>query len=155
MSQKWTGSLKLIIEDFIATEREQDRETACNVDGLLLGLAGQGLANLVPINDDDWIWREDPALIDRYMIGKKSIRRFVGRKPKIRMDEILTSIRDPMIEMAGLRFGTKLGRDATRAGTIAMLLFQEMRGEAVAYKDDKGRLAWKASEKLQRSWNEP
>jgi hypothetical protein len=38
-----TGSLRVIIEDFISTEREQDPEAACKVDDVLVRLAAQGI----------------------------------------------------------------------------------------------------------------
>src|SRR5262245_39242762 len=48
---KITGSLKLILEDFVGTERDQnpeDPETTRKLDLILLLLAGQGLATLIP-----------------------------------------------------------------------------------------------------------
>jgi hypothetical protein len=153
-----TGSLKLIIEDFIATEREQGPETACNVNEVLVRLAGQGLATLIP-TDTDWIWAAEPTLIDHYKMGKKGIREFgILGKPKIRMDETLKSIMKPMMELLELQFelepGTKLARKARRESTIVVLLAQELQGDAIAYKDDKGRLAWKASDNLVYHENE-
>jgi len=147
---KLTGSLKLLIEDVIATARERDPETAWNFDGILLWLAEQGLATVGPINGDEWIWRADPTLIDCYKMGKKGNRGIgIVKKPKIRMDETLEAATEPMVKLLEVQHGTKLDHAAKRLGTISMLLCEEITGDAIAYKDNKGRLAWKASEKLQ------
>jgi hypothetical protein len=88
-------------------------------------------------------------------MGKKGIRKFgIFSKPKIRMDETLKSIMEAMMELVELQLGTKLDRRVKRLSMIAGLLAQEMNGQAIAYKDDKGQLAWKASEDLQQSVNE-
>jgi hypothetical protein len=109
-------------------------------------LAGQRLATLIP---DDWIWAAEPTLIEHYKMGKKGIQKFgILGKPKIRMDETLKSIIKPMIELVEVRRGTRLGRKVRRGGVIAVLLIQELEGDAIAYKDERGRLAWKASDNL-------
>jgi hypothetical protein len=139
-------SLRLIIADMIALGKQQHAgwtEQNC-VDVALLTLAGQGLASTKMDQAGDWVWHANLALIDGYQMGGGT------RKPQLILDETLNGIQKALTQLIEVETGCKVPKRIKRMSTILALIGQELNGLAVAYKDSKGRIAWKASAKLQR-----
>jgi hypothetical protein len=144
-------SLRLIISDMIAIGRQKQPKLAENItaDTTLLTLAGDGAVSLVKGASGDPIWVADPDIIDQFQtIRNGLVGHAVRRQSKIQMDDVLKTITDQFSAMAKKRFGESLSKRTKRAGIIRMLLTQEINGNAIVYKDSKGRLAWKASADL-------
>ena len=86
----------------------------------------------------------------------KTLRKIVGldegsrrqrggtRKPKLILDETLKGIQKALTQLFEVETGCKMPKQMKRMSTIIALIKQELDGLAVAYKDPKGRLAWKA-----------
>jgi hypothetical protein len=69
-----------------------------------------------------------------------------GKATGIRMDDTLTQVAGFFKQLGQRQFGSDLDMAATK---LAMLHTLEIGGDAVAYKDFDGVLAWKASEQMQ------
>jgi hypothetical protein len=146
------GSLRLMIEDIVEIKRQQQpelEERNC-VDAILIGFAGAGLASLIGGPGDEPMWSAHPELFFKF----ESIRAGLGgrskyRKTKIQMDDLLKMVVAQFEQMTKAKFGITSPKLAT---TITTLLTLETAGEAIAYKDNKGRLAWKASGQLRDSF---
>lgn len=146
-----TESLRLILADIIRIGQQDRPEIAQNitVDSTLLALAGQGLASFTRETGGKWIWDANVDLVDRYKMGK-GIQGFGnGPKPKIKMDDVLEFVRKNSFKMARARDGYNVSK---RVHTITTLLVLERHGDAVAYIDSEGQLAWKAAGNLRRSF---
>ncbi len=146
-----TESLRLIIEDMMAACKESQPENSDNitVNSTLLILAGQGLASLGNSTDDSSIWVASPHLIDCFQMGKDGIASTPNCPSEIQMDEALDTVAGHFYEMSKRRFKGKLGR---RSAVISTLWTLEITGDAIAYRDDQGRLAWKSSGSLKKSF---
>jgi hypothetical protein len=144
-----TDSLQLIIADMVAQGEQPDAGwTKQNAsDAVLLMLAGQGLAATATDQAGNWIWCANPALVDGYQMGGGK------RKPKLIVDETLKGIQKALTQLVEVEIGCKVPKQMKRMSAIMTLIQQELIGDAVAYKDSKGRIAWKASAKLQREQN--
>jgi hypothetical protein len=125
-----TESLRLIIADVITLGKQQ------HAGWDLLMLAGKGLVSNTMDQAGNCIWHANPPLIDGYQMGGGT------RKPKLILDETLKGIIRALTQLVEVETGCKVPK---RMSTIITLIQQELDGEAVAYKDSKGRLAWKAS----------
>ncbi len=140
-----TGSLRLIIEHLIATGLKERPELAKNatVDSTLLALAGQGLASFTEMPDSRWLWVASEDLLHSYYHGGKGINALgKERRPKIKMDAALEFVFDNFCKMVSARLGCKVNQRLT---LIAALRLFELNGEAIAFKDGEGQLAWKAA----------
>jgi hypothetical protein len=147
---KMSNSLRLIVEDIISIRQKNQSELADNItiDSTLLFLAGQGLALFVDGPDDKCIWVPHADLIDHFELGRDGIASLAShRRAEIRMDALLKNATKEYYKMSKALFG---GAYSKRAVKIQTLLTLEMGGEAIAYKDDQGRLAWKASDELRK-----
>ena len=147
-----SNSLRLIVEDIITIGRKNQPELAENmtVDSTLLGLAGQGLVLFVDGPDDKCVWVAHADLIDHFDLGRDGIASFASRRrAEIRVDAALKNVTKEYYKMSKALFD---GGYSKRAVKIYTLLTLEMNGEAVAYKDDQGCLAWKASGDLRKSF---
>jgi hypothetical protein len=150
-----TPSLRLIIADMIEVGRRAQPESAENITVVttLLGLVGQGLASFVEARGDKMIWVAAPELIDRFESIKAGLAGHAeARQSEIQMDDHLRMLANQLFAMAKLRFRRMSNKRVRRAAIIQMLLTQEIAGAAIAYKDGEGRLAWKASADLRRSF---
>ena len=146
-----SNSLRLILEDLISTGKKEQPELAKNItiNSTLLLLAGQGLASFVEVPDDRRVWVAHSDLIDHFELGRDGIASLAGRRgAEISMDAVLKYVTKQFYKMSKARFGGALSR---RQAKINALLVLEMGNEAIAYKDDQGRLAWKASDELRKS----
>jgi hypothetical protein len=146
-------SLRLIITDVVTVGRKTRREMAENItmDTTLLAFAGCGLASFKRISNDKWVWAPDVTLIDRYQMGNGIGGVANGNKAKLVLDDILKFVFENLFKMARLRTGHNVSK---RIPTITTLLLQECHGEAIAYIDGQGRLAWKASGKMRKAFEE-
>jgi hypothetical protein len=146
-----TESLRIIIADMIEIGQQTHPERAENitVDSTLLYLAGQELASFMEAPDKKWIWRASPRLIDYYEMGEGIDSLAMGRRPKIKTDDLLKSLSKSFSKKARADFGYNLPR---RVATILTLLSLEVGGQAIVYIDEEGRLAWKASDNLRRDF---
>jgi hypothetical protein len=138
-------SLRLIIADMITVGKQQHLGWAeqNGVDIALLTLAGKGLASVMEGQDGNWVWHANPELIDAYQMGGGT------RKPKLILDKALKGIQKALTKLVEVETGQrKVPKRMKRMSTIIALIGQELSGLAVAYKDPKGRLAWKASAQL-------
>jgi hypothetical protein len=146
-----TKSLRLIIADIVENGRQTRPEYAENitVDSTLLGLAGLGLVSSLEALDGKWIWVAKPELVDRFKMGGGVDSLAMRRRPEIRTDDVLMTVIKCFCKMARARSGRSLSK---RVATISTLLSLESGGDAIAYKDDDGQLAWKASENLRRQF---
>ena len=75
------------------------------------------------------------------------------RKPKLILDETLQGIQKALTQLFEVETGCKMPKQMKRMSTIIALIKQELDGLAFAYKDPKGRLAWKASAEMEREHN--
>lgn len=148
---RMTMSLQIIIEQFLehAGQLKQFNGEITTVDAMLLVLAGQGLAILVPDDEGNQVWRASPTLLGR--AGLQMFRELPGvhqrllkqfRKP--RMDTTLKGFTKCMREFAEVSGQTV----SPETADIAALWVFEMSGDALAYRGDRGELAWKASPQL-------
>jgi hypothetical protein len=146
-----TESLRLILTDIIVSAQENRPEIAENItiDSTLLALAGQGLASFTRESGGKWMWGAEVDLVDRYKMGKGIEGFGNGQKPKVKIDDVLKFVFKNFFKMARTRNGHNVSR---RIPTITTLLLQERHGDAVAYIDSEGQLAWKASGNLRRSF---
>jgi hypothetical protein len=154
-------SLRLIVEDMIVDLRTRQPELFKDVTStdVLLALANQGFVRfegVAPVDEPDkYVWGATPDLFDCLGTGGYGVvKRTNRRRSKIRMDASLTELQNKhrrMFKLLGTRFTTKQQK---RKAMIFMLLEDEKHGYAIPYKDDDGRLAWKASERLQREITE-
>jgi hypothetical protein len=137
---RMTESLRLIVADIIELGKRQHAEWAEQnaVDFILLMLVGQGAASITKAQDDNLIWCANPPLIDGYQMGGGS------GKPKLLVDAALKGTVKAMTSLVECEIGCKVPK------RIIALIQHELIGDAVAYKDCKGRLAWKASAELVR-----
>jgi len=124
----------------------------------LLAFAGLELAELRPCleNENDLLWGPTPKLYahswkllsDSPVFACWLKNQF--RKPRI-CEELRRSIKF-MIELTKARGSTNhLSRDALVAATLWG--FESM-GDAIAYQDAQGHLAWRASPDFLNYWNE-
>jgi hypothetical protein len=146
-----SNSLRLIVEDIISAGQKNQPELADNItiDSTLLLLAGQGLASFVDVPDDRRVWVAHSDLIDHFELGRDGIASLaVRRGAEIRMDAVLKYVTKQFYKMSKASGGA-LSR---RVAKINTLLILEMGNEAIAYKDDQGYLAWKASGELRQSF---
>jgi hypothetical protein len=147
-----SNSLRLILGDIISIGRKNQPDLADNmtIDSTLFRLAGQGLASFVDGPDDKCIWVAHSDLIDHFELGKDGIASLASRRRAgIRMDAALKSVTKEYYKMSKALFDSGYSK---RAVKIQTLLTLEMNGEAIAYKDDQGCLAWKASGVLRKSF---
>lgn len=156
-----TGSLQVRMEqllDYAKLQTPLKNSENCTFDLVLLTLAGLGLATLVPTENGQEIWAGRPNLfIGDYesILFSKSHNSGLKRTTDLRrqlMDD-------------DLKFHAKMMRKLARAGghnvgskrdtDIAVLLTYEYAGNAIAYRNADGRLAWKASPKLLKEFYDP
>ena len=148
---RMTESLRLILRDIITNDRAARPEIIENitVDSTLLALAGCGLAYLAKEPGDQWIWSPKIALIDKYKMGKGIEGLAYGPKAEIKIDLVLKCVINNFAQMARLRNGHNVNK---RVLTVTTLLETERAGDAIAYLDGEGQLAWKASGSLQQAF---
>jgi hypothetical protein len=146
---KLTGSLKIILADFVNRARNEHLARGENADNItedlvLLMLAGSGKA----------CWLMDPTGEPVWLASIEGVQEFneasAGKKAfSIRMDETLTGVAQFGCDLGQAKVGSDLPMDAIK---LALLQSLEIAGEAVAYKDFDGALAWKASEGMQEDF---
>ena len=148
---RMTESIRLIVADMISVCQKRQPELSGNltVDAILLALAGQGLASLSKSMDDSSLWVASPGLIDCFEMGKDGKASLSNSRSKIQMYDALDTVTRCFYEMGKGRVEGKLSR---RSAAITTLLTLEIGGEAIAYQDDQGRLAWKSSGDLRKSF---
>jgi hypothetical protein len=152
------GSLRLIVEDIIVDLRmkQPERLSAVTSTDVLLALANKGLAefdDVGPITAPseprppcNYVWAATEHLIDYLGTGSYGIvKRTKRHRPKLRLDATLTERLEFCVRTLWAAFGCKQNN---RLFKIRMLLNAENDGVAIPYKDDDGRLAWRASEDL-------
>ena len=152
---KMTGSLRLMIDEIVEAKRQQqpELEKRKSVDAILMSFAGLGLVSFGKFQGHEEIWAATPNLLDKFESIRDGLsgRLAKFRESEIRLDDCLKSRIEFIHEMFAERFGRKVRRRAKRrAVTIGFLLAGERDGEVIAYKDDEGRLAWKASDAMLR-----
>jgi hypothetical protein len=151
-------SLRLIVEDIIVDLRmkQPERLSAVTSTDVLLALASQGLVefdDVSPITAPseprppcNYVWAATEHLIDYLGTGSYGIvKRTKRHRPKLRLDAALTERLEFRLRTlwAGCR-----SKQNKRLFKISMLLSAEKDCVAIPYKDDDGRLAWRASEDL-------
>jgi hypothetical protein len=150
---KMTGSLWLMIDDIVDRKRQQQPELAKRncADGLLLSFAGLGLVSFDKFQGGEETWAATPNLLDKFESIRDGLSSRLAkyRKSEIRLDDHLKRLVEFNRNMLAKRFGKKPKR---RAVTILFLLACERAGQVIAYKDDDGHLAWKASDAMLRSF---
>jgi hypothetical protein len=141
-------SLRLIVDDIIVDLRTRQPEPLTDVTptDVLLALASQGLARFEGIDSDKYAWAATLELINSLETGGYGIVKRTKR-PKIRMDALLTRETDDYLRMCK-QIG--VGKQHKRLFALSNLFSAEKDGDAIPYKDEDGRLAWKAPEHLQR-----
>ena len=72
-----------------------------------------------------------------------------GPKAEIKIDSVLKCVIKNFAQMARLRDGHNVNK---RILTVTTLLETERAGDAIAYLDGEGQLAWKASGSLQQAF---
>jgi hypothetical protein len=156
--KRLTGNRKVIIDDspepwfdiVLAEFVNQARKKALDSDGcadqitedcVLLTLAGLGSA----------CWHLDPTGEPVWVPTMDGIEQFnelgAGKAAGIRMDNTLTEVAGFFRQLGQRQFGSDLDMASTK---LAMLHTLEIGGDAIAYKDFDGVLAWKASEQMQQ-----
>jgi hypothetical protein len=141
-------SLQLIIGDMIEVEEDAITKGAKDIDvDLVLGsLAHRGNALLGERPTGELIWVASPELINRYVMGMEwRPLQPHGRPPLIRLDDVLAREIERLWNVSWTYFGAAEHR---RSFTCSWLLKLERRGDAIAYKNKTGQLAWKASPEL-------
>ena len=141
MGPKMTGSMKIVLAEFVNQARKKsaasgDSGDQITEDYVLLTLAGLGSA----------CWHMDPTGEPVWVPTIDGIEQFnelgTGKAAGIRMDDTLTQVAGFFRQLGQMRFGS--GAPATLIN-LAMLHTFEIGGDAVAYRDLDGALAWKAS----------
>ena len=149
-----TGSLRLIIEAIVEIKRRQEPELTNenNFDAMVFALAGKGMASLNDVLSDKPIWWASPDLVDQFESMKAELcGKVSNRKTEIILDDLLQGVTPLWGQLAETQLGKKLPKRKT---AILTLLVQELAGDAIAYMDEKGRLAWKASDEFRREFEE-
>jgi hypothetical protein len=142
---KMSGSMKIVLAEFVNQARNKSAASADSKDQItedyvLLTLAGLGSA----------CWHKDPTGEPVWVPTISGIEQFnelsTSEATGIRMDETLTEVAGFFSQFGQRQFGSELDMASTK---LAMLHTLEIGGDAVAYKDFDGVLAWKASEQMQ------
>jgi hypothetical protein len=139
--QSMARSLRLIIDDMV--EVEKDAMTKGARDLVLDSLAHLGNALLGENPAGELIWVASPELINRYVMGMQwRPLQPHGRPALIRLDDVLAREIERFWNASWTYFGAAEQR---RSFTCSWLLKLERRGDAIAYKNKMGQLAWNAS----------
>jgi hypothetical protein len=168
------GSLQLAIAAI--REHSQTLRTSSNNNSVeitseetLLAFAGSGRARLVPSPGGGTVWVPSIALLlefeslivekePKYVTGEALKEKYartrakgrLNRKRRIRMDDLFKHHMKHLYKLMRLQFpGIPLDHDSV---AISALIRHELAGEAGAYKDSDGCLAWKASEDFRREY---
>ncbi len=140
--QSMTGSLRLIIDDMVKVSKDAGNECASS-DSTLAALGGFGYALLGEGPNGDLVWTACPELISSYVLGMEWRLPLPGEDlPLIRRDDTLKREIDRFWNLSREKFGAA---EEKRSFTCSWLLRLERRGDAIAYKNNIGQMAWKAS----------
>jgi hypothetical protein len=132
---------------------------------VLLLLAGLSLAVLMPQGNGDLAWAGTPQLLLAYNAYKErnpqgdlsqdsewgELTLIVRSNSKVRMDDLLTEDAQMWHKIAYAETGIKLDKQVT---AMTGMMSAETIGDAVAYRDFDGQIAWKASERYRRACTE-
>jgi hypothetical protein len=150
---KMTGSLRLIIQDIVDAKRQEQPELTEReyIDAIMMSFGGQGLVSFDTFKDGDDMWAATPELLDQFESIRDGLsgRLAKYRRSKIRLGDRLEELIKFTCNMLIARFGKRVNK---REVTLAFLLAHERAGNVIAYKDDEGHLAWKASDEMLRSY---
>lgn len=154
-------SLQSILSELIVAARQGSRfasqSDATIRDLILLTLAGMDQARLIPNQTgDEFIWAATLSLLKNYLSspGPTTLKAMSGKSASesedddLRMDEMLeqcVKCIEPTYDLI-----VNGGLDG-HLGALAVLVIMEAAGDAIAYKDADGILAWRASEEFERS----
>jgi hypothetical protein len=138
--------MKIVLAEFL----NQARKKALASDGgadqitedhVLLTLAGLGSAcwHMDPTGEPVWV----PTMDGIEQFNELSAGKAIG----IRLDDTLTEVAGFFNQLGQTRFESGVPAALTN---LVMLHTLEIGGDAVAYKDLDGVLAWKASERMQQ-----
>jgi hypothetical protein len=146
---KLPGSLKIMLTAFIDHARKEqsargEEPDKVTIDEMLRILAGSGKARLMPGPDGKLVWVPSPGAFEEFnemVFGHRTI--------EIRTDDVLKHMAQNFYELSkALMVGDDVSKDVA---ALAMLQNLEVAGDAIAYRDLDGALAWRASKQLRRS----
>ncbi len=139
-----TQSLSPIIDDMIDVKRQtnpmdQDIET----NTVLGALAQAGHAAIGKTGEGQSIWVASPELVNTYVMGLEwTVSLGDQRNPILRLDAVLRAEIDRHWQISRSKHRSA---ENERLFTCSWLLMLERRGDAIAYINRLGQLAWKAS----------
>jgi hypothetical protein len=141
-----TNSLRMIVEDILKVDRKRNPgDENITVDSTLVWLAGRGLASKEK-SKGQRVWVAAPRLLDRYELGDGIDGLANGKEAEIRIDKFLETIYQDVFDIRKV-FRLKVHK---RKIVTESLPLQELHGDAIAYTDAEGHLAWKAAPHMRR-----
>jgi hypothetical protein len=136
---RMTKSLRLIVDDVIATNKKHSSVTDIDDETVLLKLAGNSCVHLFPTRfwpkGGDYIWCAYPQLVLYYAMGQG----LAFSKRKTKMDGVLRNI--------ATEFCSSVASPRSLAGQLAKTyasICLEVDGKAIAELDAEGELTWRA-----------
>ena len=145
--QKLTGSLEIMMAAFMDHARNEwlargEDSKEVTADRMLRMLAKLGKVRLRPDPEGELVWVPSPEAFEDFndiIFGHRTIG--------IRTDDVLKHMAQNLYELGEVHI---IGADVCDdVASLAMLQALEVAGDAIAYRDSDGALAWRVSESLE------
>lgn len=157
-------SVRLTMVELAERDRHPGTPEECAMDLALLSLAGLGYARLTLHQNGDAVWVPDASLLLHFKTiasGEQSVDvseadaglkadcpTDAKRRTLVRMDECLRAF----IQRSFGRAKAEESHNDFNKHLLQILITHELNGEAIAYKDFDGELAWKASDEFRQKF---